>query len=170
MMKRPLIVWYTVLPAFFFFAACSQDDVRTAPVAEEPAAKSEAPAASVGSHLMSQTPATEDARVFFIMPADGEVVSNPLLVEFGLAGMEIRPAGDNRSNSGHHHIIIDTELPPFDLPIPADEHHVHFGDGSSKTELTLSPSQHTLQLLFADYRHIPHNPPVFSEQITITVK
>ena len=168
-MKRPLIVWHAVLPAFFFFAACSQDDAGTAPVAEEPAAKPEAPT-SVGSHLMSRTQSTEDARVFFVMPADGEVVSNPFLVEFGLAGMEILPAGDNRPDSGHHHIIIDTELPTFDLPIPADEHHVHFGDGSSKTELTLSPSQHTLQLLFADYQHIPHNPPVFSEQITITVE
>lgn len=168
-MKQPLIIWHTILPAFFFFAACGQDDVRTAPISEESTAKTEAPT-SVGSHLMSRTPSTESARVFFIKPNDGEVVSNPLLVEFGLAGMEIQPAGDNRSNSGHHHIIIDAELPTFDLPIPADEHHVHFGDGSSKIELTLSPSQHTLQLLFADYRHIPHNPPVFSKQILITVE
>ena len=168
-MRRPFIVWHKVLPAFFFFAACSQDDVKTTSIAEEPATKSEV-SINLESHLISRTPSTENARVFFIKPANGELVSNPFLVEFGLTGMEIRPAGDNRSDSGHHHIIIDAELPTFDLPIPADKHHIHFGDGSSKIELTLSPSEHTLQLLFADYRHIPHNPPVFSEQITITVK
>jgi hypothetical protein len=72
--------------------------------------------------------------------------------------------------SGHHHVLIDAELPAMDMPIPADANHVHFGDGSSTTELTLEPGEHTLQLLFADHLHIPHDPPVYSDRITITVE
>jgi hypothetical protein len=119
---------------------------------------------------MDRTPSAEGARVFFIAPADGDTVSGPAQLEFGLIGMEVAPAGDDRPGSGHHHVIIDSELPPFGLPIPADDDHIHFGDGRSKTALTLPPGQHTLQMLFADHRHIPHDPPVFSERITITVE
>jgi hypothetical protein len=84
--------------------------------------------------------------------------------------MAVVRAGDNAPNSGHHHLLIDTGLPDLTLPIPADANHVHFGDGSTTTERTLPPGKHTLQLLFADYLHIPHDPPVFSEPITITVE
>lgn len=119
---------------------------------------------------MTRSPAPGDARVYFITPADGDVVSSPLTVEFGLAGMKVAPAGTQAPDSGHHHLLIDTDLPDLDAPIPADPQHVHFGDGSTSTELTLSPGEHTLQLLFADYRHVPHDPAVYSEPITITVK
>jgi hypothetical protein len=119
---------------------------------------------------MTRTPSAAGARVFFITPADGDVISGPVQLEFGLSGMEVAPAGDDRPGSGHHHIIIDSELPVLGLPVPADDHHVHFGDGRTMTELTLGPGQHTLQLLFADHLHIPHDPPLFSEQIRITVE
>jgi hypothetical protein len=84
--------------------------------------------------------------------------------------MSVAPAGDSTPMSGHHHVLIDAELPAMDMPIPADANHVHFGDGSSTTELTLEPGEHTLQLLFADHLHIPHDPPVYSDRITITVE
>lgn len=140
-----------------------------APAANESTAQPQAPAAAQPAAL-SRTPSAQGAREFFITPADGDIVSSPVQLEFGLSGMDVAPAGDNRPNSGHHHLIIDGELPILTLPVPADDHHIHFGDGSSKTELALAPGQHTLQLLFADYLHIPHDPPVFSEQITITVE
>jgi len=82
----------------------------------------------------------------------------------------VLPAGEDADNSGHHHILIDTDLPDMALPIPADPKHVHFGDGSTTAELMLAPGAHTLQLLFADYLHIPHDGPVYSERITITVE
>jgi len=167
--KKPLIEWQAIFPALFLIAACGQEGAETVPTAEEPAAKMEMEPARAPA-AMARTPSIDGAQVFFIMPADGEVVSNPIRLEFGLKGMEVLPAGDQHPGSGHHHLIIDAGLPAFGLPVPADEHHVHFGDGSSQTELTLPTGQHTLQLLLADYLHVPHDPPVFSKRITITVE
>ena len=168
-MKRPFIAWQATLPALFLFAACGQEDAEKVPTAEEPAVKmemelTEAPTA------MARTPSTDGAQVFFITPADGEVVRNPIRLAFGLNGMEVLPAGDKHPGSGHHHLVIDAGLPDFGLPVPADQHHIHFGGGSSQVELTLPAGQHTLQLLLADYLHVPHDPPVFSKRITITVE
>ena len=112
----------------------------------------------------------EDARVFFIRPADGETVSSPVRVVFGAEGMVVVPAGNDKPHSGHHHLLIDTELPELGLPIPKDEHHVHFGDGSTETEIMLEPGEHTLQLLLGDHLHIPHDPPLSSAKITVIVK
>ena len=95
---------------------------------------------------------------------------SPVRVEFGIEGMSVAPAGIQTENSGHHHLLIDTDLPALDLPIPADGNHIHFGDGSTWTELTLAPGEHTLQLLLADHAHFPHDPPVMSAPITIMVE
>jgi len=119
---------------------------------------------------IERTPSPVTAAVYFVSPADRDTVSSPLRVEFGLNNMDVVPAGTEAPNSGHHHLLIDTDLPVLGQPIPADEQHIHFGDGSTSTELTLAPGEHTLQLLLADHRHIPHDPPVISERITITVK
>ncbi len=117
-----------------------------------------------------RTASPEGASVFFITPADGETVSNPLHVEFGIAGMTIVAAGVNEPQSGHHHLLIDTGLPELGLPVPADAHHIHFGDASTSTEISLEAGEHTLQLLLGDYSHIPHDPPLVSQQIAITVE
>ncbi len=119
---------------------------------------------------LPRTPSVDGARVFFITPADGETVSNPISVEFGLEGMSVVMAGDATPQSGHHHLIIDAGLPDFGLPIPATENYIHFGDGSTSTEITLEPGTHTLQLLLGDHLHIPHDPPVMSDPITIVVE
>ncbi len=133
----------------------------------EPATATEAAAEPAA---IPRTASADGASVFFITPADGATVSNPIGVEFGISGMDVVKAGDNQPHSGHHHLLIDTGLPDLGLPIPADEHHVHFGDGSSSTEITLPPGEHTLQMLLGDHLHIPHNPPLVSERITITVE
>jgi hypothetical protein len=119
---------------------------------------------------IQRTASPEGARVFFISPADGATVSNPVTVEFGISGMTVVKAGQIAENAGHHHLLIDTDLPNLSLPVPADDNHRHFGDASTATEISLEPGQHTLQLLFADYLHIPHEPQVASETITITVE
>lgn len=117
------------------------------------------------------TPAPDGAEVYFISPADGETVSGPVTVRFGLKGMGVSPAGHDAPNSGHHHLLIDVEdMPPLDQPLPKSEHVLHFGGGQTQTELDLSPGKHTLQLVLGDYSHTPHEPPVVSERITITVK
>ena len=128
-------------------------------------------AASSLALAQERTPSAPGAEVYIISPKDGAVVHNPVLVQFGLKGMGIAPAGIKYDNSGHHHLLIDTD-PPADqsAPLPATEKIVHFGKGQTETTLTLSPGKHTLQLLLADLNHIPHSPPLLSKKITITVK
>lgn len=119
------------------------------------------------SAFATESPA--GARVYFINLHDGEHVKSPFLVQFGLAGMGIAPAGTQAPNTGHHHLIVDADTPPAGMPIPNDAHHHHYGRGQTETTLTLPPGQHTLQLIFADAGHIPFDPPVQSQKITITV-
>ncbi len=119
---------------------------------------------------LPRTPAPDGAQVYLIAPADGASVASPVLVQFGLKGMGVAPAGMAAENTGHHHLLIDTGLPALDQPVPADAQHVHFGKGQTETTIALSPGKHTLQLLLADQNHIPHVPAVFSKVITITVE
>jgi hypothetical protein len=118
-----------------------------------------------------RTPSPENAQLYFLSPANGATVGSPVTIRFGLRGMGVAPAGVTTANTGHHHLLVDVEtLPPDNLPIPNDANHRHFGLGQTETELTLPPGQHTLQLVLGDALHIPHQPPVRSEKITITVQ
>jgi Domain of unknown function (DUF4399) len=119
---------------------------------------------------LPRTPAPKDAELYIISPADGETVKSPVTVRFGLRGMDIAPAGIAMDNTGHHHLLVDAGPPPYNLPIPADANHVHFGKGQTEATVTLAPGRHRLQLLLADHLHIPHDPPVVSKPITITVQ
>lgn len=119
---------------------------------------------------MKRTPSPAGAKVFFIEPADGATVTNPVTVKFGIEGMEVAPAGTDKPNTGHHHVLIDTVLEDFESPIPADDTHKHFGKGQTETQLELTPGEHSLQLLLGDQNHVPHDPVVESESITITVE
>ena len=122
-----------------------------------------------GAH--AATPAPEGAAVYFVTPTDGQTVSSPVTVRFGLEGMGVAPAGVERESTGHHHLLVDVDgMPAMDQPVPADEHHIHFGGGQTQTTLELAPGEHTLQLLVGDHQHVPHEPPVMSEKITITVE
>lgn len=116
------------------------------------------------------TPSPAGAELYFVSPADGAVVGNPVVVRFGLKGMGVAPAGIEKKDTGHHHLLIDTALPDLAKPVPADEKHRHFGGGQTEVSVQLSPGTHTLQLLLGDLNHIPHEPPVMSKPISITVK
>jgi hypothetical protein len=123
-----------------------------------------------GAPTMPRTAAPETASAYFLSPADGDTVTSPVTIRFGLRGMGVAPAGVTAPNTGHHHLLIDVAtLPPDNLPLPNDANHRHFGLGQTEAELTLEPGQHTLQLVLGDHLHIPHQPPVRSEKITITV-
>jgi len=117
----------------------------------------------------ARSPSTAGTELYLITPEEGATVTSPVTVRFGLKGMGVAPAGVDKSGTGHHHLIIDAPLPPPGLPIPADDHHKHFGGGQTETVIELAPGRHTLQLLLADYQHVPHDPPVVSQVITITV-
>jgi len=146
----------------------TDDAAETAKAAVEAVAEDLAEATSAVA--LPRTDSVDGASVFFISPADGESVTNPFVVEFGISGMSLAIAGDNQPGSGHHHLIIDAGPPDLSMPIPANEHYIHFGDASTSTELTLQPGSHTLQLLLGDFLHIPHDPPVLSAIITIVVE
>ena len=131
-----------------------------------------------GPALAGETPAPAGAKVYFINLKDGDTVKGPVKVVFGLSGMGVAPAGTDKAGTGHHHILIDRPVlgkgedgaDEFDANIPADENHKHFGKGQTETTLELAPGKHTLQLVVGDKDHIPHNPPITSGQITITVQ
>jgi hypothetical protein len=121
---------------------------------------------------IAQTPSPTGASVYFINLKDGDTVTSPFKVQFGLTGMGIAPAGVEKEKTGHHHLLIDTTLSAEEMKgaIAADPQHVHFGGGQTETTVTLPPGQHTLQLVLGDWSHIPHSPAVMSPVITVTVK
>ena len=110
------------------------------------------------------------AEAYFIAPKNDDIVSGEVVVKFGLQNFGVSPAGLNVNGTGHHHLIIDADLPNLSQPIQADKNHVHFGKGQTEVKLELEPGTHTLQLLLGDYRHIPHRPPIYSNKITIVVE
>jgi hypothetical protein len=127
---------------------------------------------SVPAAAQMLTPSPAGAAVYFINLKDGDTVSSPFKVQFGLTGMGVAPVGVEKENTGHHHLIIDSKLSPEELkaPIAADAQHLHFGAGQTEAMVTLPPGQHMLQLVLGNWTHIPHTPPVMSPVITVTVK
>src|SRR5277367_5038558 len=115
------------------------------------------------------TPSAPGAKVYFVDLKDGQTIPASPVIHFGLTNMGVAPAGTDRPNSGHHHLLSDVDLPPLDQPIPNDFNHLHFGAGQTEAQITLAPGPHTLQLLLGDKDHIPHSPPVMSERIHVTV-
>jgi hypothetical protein len=138
-------------------------------LAQQPSKPPAAPAATD----TGQSPAPAGAHSYIINPKNGDTVTSPFKVQFGLTpNMGVAPAGVDKENVGHHHLLIDTTLTPEEMtqPVISDEKHIHFGKGQTETTVTLPPGKHTLQLVLANWTHIPFNPPVQSEVITITVK
>src|SRR5260370_214218 len=115
------------------------------------------------------TPSPPGAAVYFIDIKNGDSLPPKSVIHFGLRGMGVAPAGSDRENSGHHHLLVRSDLPPLDQPIPSDFTHLHFGAGQTEADVSLPPGEHTLQLILGDKRHIPHSPPVMSERIRVRV-
>lgn len=116
------------------------------------------------------TPSVPGATVYFVGLKNGDTISgSKVTIKFGLRGMGIAPAGSNQANAGHHHLLVDTGLPPLNEPIPSDFNNLHFGAGQTEAEISLSPGEHTLQLLLGDKDHVPHSPAVMSERIRVRV-
>jgi len=119
--------------------------------------------------MAQQSTMPPDAKVYIIWPADGQVIKGAFWIRMGLSGAGIAPAGVQKAGTGHHHLIIDADLPPLDQPIPNDHNHLHFGLGQTEARIDLPLGKHTLQLLLGDENHVPHQPPLYSRRITITV-
>lgn len=123
-----------------------------------------------GQAVTVRTPSPAGAKVYFIEPKDGATVKGPVHVVMGLAGMGIAPAGVAADNTGHHHVIVDLEKVDLNAVLPMDNNHRHFGRGQTETMLELPAGRHTLQLVLGDRNHVPHDPPVMSQRITVTVQ
>jgi hypothetical protein len=134
---------------------------------------SPAPSTSEPQAKPAQSTAPAGAYSYIVNLHNGETVISPFTVIFGLtSNMGVAPAGVEKPNVGHHHLLVDTTLKPEDLtrPLPVDEHHLHFGKGQTETAVSLPPGKHTLQLVLGDWSHVPFNPSVQSAVITVNVK
>ena len=145
-------------------SACSKQSPAPDQASAPPAPQA---ASNAMSNLRKSAPA--GAVVYIISPESGARVTSPVRVMFGLNGMGVAPAGIDKPNTGHHHLLIDTELANPNMPMPMDDNHLHFGGGQTETVLELPLGTHRLQLVLGDHLHIPHEPPVISEPITIEV-
>lgn len=125
-----------------------------------------------------ETSSNPDAQVYFVNMKDGDTFVSPVSVVFGLAGMGVAPAGTEKDNTGHHHLLIDRPAlgagedgaDELSNGIPSDDHHMHFGGGQTEAVIDLEPGQHTLQLVLGDLGHVPHSQPIVSDVITIVVE
>lgn len=127
--------------------------------------------AAGNAYALERTVAPEGASLYFIDLKDNQTVEQELVVRFGLRGMGVAPAGIKVDKTGHHHLLIDADLPEdLSQPLPNDEQHRHFGGGQTETTVTLTPGTHTLQLVLGDFLHVPFDPPIVSPKITVTVK
>ena len=166
-MKRAIVATLVALS----LAACGDNTTPTpeakkeaVPVAATTPPAPEAPAVS------DRTPSPPGAKVSILEPADGATVKSPLTVKFAVEGMELLPAGTDAPNSGHHHLLIDAKLDDAGAAVPSDATHIHLGKAQTETQIELTPGKHTLQDVFADKNHIPHDPPVELEIVTINVE
>jgi hypothetical protein len=163
-LTRPLLATLASLLLLVAAGAAAHGDQK------EPHAHPAAASAQGAPAAIPRMPRPPDAVLYFISPVDGATVESPVTVRFGLRGMGVAPAGVARPDTGHHHLVVNAPTPNLDLPLPADDQHIHFGGGQTETTLELPPGTHTLQLVLADKDHVPHDPPLVSARITFTVR
>ena len=156
----------TLALALSLTAFCAQADWKSDMKSKAKGAAAQTAQEQLGLPLASPA----GAKAYIINLKEGDTVSSPVLVQFGLKGMGIAPAGTNVENTGHHHLLVDDPQVDLTQPLPMTEQIKHFGKGQTETQLELKPGKHTLQLVFADYKHQPHNPAVVSEKLSFTVK
>jgi len=169
MVASAVIIGVVISQVFFNKSESENSAIASQAIESEETAKQAETPSTIPAELISKSP--ENARVFIIEPIDGARVSSPVTVKFGLENMSVAKAGDDTENSGHHHLLIDLdELPNLSAPLPATEQLIHFGGAQTETTIELAPGEHTLQLLLGNYLHIPHDQPVMSDKITISVE
>jgi hypothetical protein len=149
-------------------AACGQAELQTAPAPTTAVRMNASTPTLAGGYQKVAAPA--GSAVYFVGLKNGDVVSSPLLVQFGLRGVGVAPAGVEKPATGHHHLLVDVAEVDVNAPLPVSDNFRHFGGGQTEARVELKPGPHTLQLLLGDHNHIPHHPAIISERITITVK
>ena len=166
-MRNPLLLSLTLLLGLAALPAWAEKTDTLSSMKQ--AAKQQAGAKMAEKFNIPST-APAGAKVYFLAPANNATVTSPVTVVFGLSGMGVAPAGTQIEGTGHHHLLIGSPNVDLSLPLPATEQVIHYGKGQTEAQVMLKPGTHTLQLVFADWKHQPFNPTVASEKITITVK
>ena len=146
----------------------ASERIRIVVQGEAASAALQSPAKPAGSSERKASP--PDAAVYFVYPQDGAVIYPTSTIRFGLTGMGVAPAGTQKANTGHHHLLVDVPTPDLNVPIPNTPQHLHFGAGQTEMKLTLPPGEHVLQLILGDENHLPHDPPVASDRIKVLVR
>ncbi len=106
-------------------------------------------------------PAPAMASVTITQPADGAVIEGgTALVTLDVANLRVVPSGTQEEGTGHHHLVVDGDLPAPDVPIPPnDDVHIHMGGGETEFELTgLAPGEHMVIAVVGDWVHVPLDP------------
>ena len=167
-----MLMRYLTVMCLLLAAACGQEAAEDTPAAPSAPAAASTPATPPPAPARPARRASPaGAAAYIIEPANGAAVSSPVRIVFGLRGAGVAPAGVEREGAGHHHLLVDAELPAnLGLPLPNNDNYRHFGGGQTETSIELPPGQHTLQLVLGDELHIPHDPPIVSERITIEVR
>jgi Domain of unknown function (DUF4399) len=154
-MKKHLIYFAAI--TFLFFSACGSGEQKAD---EEMVDLEEVQESENTDEVISDEEVygagqeiTEDMRVFFGNLKDGDQVASPFVIEMGVEGMEVEPAGKMVLSRGHHHVLINRGFYETGTVVPMDENNKHFGDGSTQTTLELEPGEYTLTLQFADGLH-----------------
>lgn len=173
-MKKHALMVISIAALAIGFNAAAEDKGSTSGDMMKKAAQSQTSknlsAKALSKVGMDVTPSAPGAKVYLIEPKDKAEIKGPVKVVFGLAGMGIAPAGTQIEHTGHHHLLIDNPEYDPNSPLPASEQILHFGKGQTETTATLKPGKHTLQIVLGDWKHQPHNPPLVSDVVTITVK
>jgi hypothetical protein len=161
---------YLLLPALVLtMAGCASNQAPVISVAPTAPMQVNVSTATLAAGYV-KVAATPGSALYFANLKNGDVVSSPVNIQFGLRGMGVAPAGIEKAGTGHHHLLVDVGSLDVNAPIPTSDQHRHFGLGQTEVTLEMTPGKHTLQLLMGDQNHIPHHPVVISERITITVK
>ena len=156
-----------LLTSVLAIAGCAQNHMHSAAPTMALKANASTPVV-LGTY--NKVAAVSGTSLYFINLKNGDTVTSPVNVQFGLKGMGVAPAGVEKAATGHHHLLVDVAELDVNAGIPMTDNHRHFGNGQTEVSIALKPGVHTLQLVLADQNHIPHHPVVMSERISVTVK
>jgi len=164
----------TWIPALLLMglAACNSNSGSSATAADS----STAPAKDTSMQGMKMTssdalPAVPaGAKVYFKNLKDGDKVSSPLKVEFGVDGLAVDTAGPVKPASGHFHLLIDAgDSVATGTVVPKDSTHLHYGKAQTEATINLTPGKHTLAIQYADGIHRSYGSQL-ATTITVDVK
>ncbi len=168
-MKLKLLIASAIISGFLYTSCSSATQKKVENVSEETTEDSHDHDHSDHDATTAALTVPEGAKVFFANIQDGDVVTSPLKIEFGVEGMEVEPAGELHQGMGHHHLLINGQPLASGTVVPADSVNIHYGKGQIETEIELTPGEYKLVMQFADGYHQSYGEQM-SSTITVMVE